>query len=163
MYLLLDPSFLPDWVEGTRLSDRHRGWVPESHLETITNSKIRQRNLSDALKLTTATAAVWAGRSEHTGGTPWVHSKGWDSQLSASNCWKLDYGHSVLQMRISVIELFTVVQQLKRCKNASQCSIGSHLFHSVEQYIAFRAKRELLRPAWKDIVTLLVQQTLYVL
>ncbi|KAL7394555.1 hypothetical protein ABVT39_027849 [Epinephelus coioides] len=46
------------WVEGTRLSDRHRGWVRESHLETITNSKVKQRNLSDALKLTTATAAV---------------------------------------------------------------------------------------------------------
>nr|XP_019948451.1 PREDICTED: rho guanine nucleotide exchange factor 5-like isoform X3 [Paralichthys olivaceus]XP_019948452.1 PREDICTED: rho guanine nucleotide exchange factor 5-like isoform X3 [Paralichthys olivaceus] len=46
------------WVEGTRLSDRHHGWVPESHLETITNSRVRQRNLSDALKLTTATAAV---------------------------------------------------------------------------------------------------------
>ncbi|XP_018538215.1 zinc finger CCCH domain-containing protein 13 isoform X1 [Lates calcarifer] len=46
------------WVEGTRLSDRHYGWVPESHLETITNSRVRQRNLSDALKLTTATAAV---------------------------------------------------------------------------------------------------------
>ncbi|XP_056142742.1 trichohyalin isoform X3 [Lampris incognitus] len=46
------------WVEGTRLSDRHRGWMPESHLETITNSRVRQRNLSDALKLTTATAAV---------------------------------------------------------------------------------------------------------
>ncbi|KAM6936555.1 uncharacterized protein arhgef5 isoform 1-T1 [Lycodopsis pacificus] len=46
------------WVEGTRLSDWHRGWVPESHLETITNSRVRQRNLEDALKLTTATAAV---------------------------------------------------------------------------------------------------------
>ncbi|XP_054477547.1 trichohyalin isoform X1 [Anoplopoma fimbria] len=46
------------WVEGTRLSDRHRGWVPESHLETITNSRVQQRNLEDALKLTTATAAV---------------------------------------------------------------------------------------------------------
>lgn len=46
------------WVEGTRLSDRHRGWVPKSHLETISNSRVRQRNLSDALKLTTATAAV---------------------------------------------------------------------------------------------------------
>ncbi|XP_063735272.1 trichohyalin isoform X2 [Eleginops maclovinus] len=46
------------WVEGTRLSDRHRGWVPDSHLETITNSKVRQRNLSDAIKLTTATAEV---------------------------------------------------------------------------------------------------------
>ncbi|CAK6966187.1 trichohyalin isoform X2 [Scomber scombrus] len=46
------------WVEGTRLSDRHRGWVPETHLETISNSRVRQRNLSDALKLTTATATV---------------------------------------------------------------------------------------------------------
>ncbi|XP_056301001.1 uncharacterized protein arhgef5 isoform X2 [Pseudoliparis swirei] len=46
------------WVEGTRLSDRHYGWVPESHLETITNARVRQRNLEDALKLTTATAAV---------------------------------------------------------------------------------------------------------
>ncbi|XP_008293984.1 trichohyalin isoform X2 [Stegastes partitus] len=47
-----------NWVEGTRLSDRHRGWVPKSHLETISSSRVRQRNLSDALKLTTATAAV---------------------------------------------------------------------------------------------------------
>nr|XP_046255082.1 rho guanine nucleotide exchange factor 19 isoform X3 [Scatophagus argus] len=46
------------WVEGTRLSDRQRGWVPESHLETISNSRVRQRNLSDALKLTAVTAAV---------------------------------------------------------------------------------------------------------
>ncbi|XP_068616254.1 trichohyalin isoform X2 [Brachionichthys hirsutus] len=46
------------WVEGTRVSDRHRGWVTNSHLETITNSRVRQRNLADALKLTTATAAV---------------------------------------------------------------------------------------------------------
>ncbi|XP_039973409.1 trichohyalin isoform X1 [Xiphias gladius] len=46
------------WVEGTRLSDRHHGWVPESHLEIISSSRVRQRNLSDALKLTTATAAV---------------------------------------------------------------------------------------------------------
>lgn len=48
------------WVEGTRLSDRHRGWIPESHLETISNYEIRKRNLSDALKLTTATAQVRA-------------------------------------------------------------------------------------------------------
>lgn len=47
-----------DWVEGTRLSDRNRGWVPKSHLETITNSRVRQRNLADALKVSTATAAV---------------------------------------------------------------------------------------------------------
>ncbi|XP_071029235.1 trichohyalin-like isoform X2 [Oncorhynchus clarkii lewisi] len=46
------------WVEGTRLSDRHRGWTPESHLETIASLRVRQRNLLDALKITTATAAV---------------------------------------------------------------------------------------------------------
>ncbi|XP_073342098.1 uncharacterized protein arhgef5 isoform X2 [Pagrus major] len=56
--LLVHQQSSDHWVEGTRLSDRHRGWVPESHLETITNSRVRQRNLSDALKLTTATAAV---------------------------------------------------------------------------------------------------------
>uniref|UniRef100_A0AAV2MCB9 Rho guanine nucleotide exchange factor 5 n=1 Tax=Knipowitschia caucasica TaxID=637954 RepID=A0AAV2MCB9_KNICA len=44
------------WVEGTRLSDRHRGWIPESHLDHISIPEIRERNLSDALKLTTATA-----------------------------------------------------------------------------------------------------------
>ncbi|XP_062321737.1 trichohyalin isoform X2 [Osmerus eperlanus] len=46
------------WVEGTRLSDRQRGWAPESHLETITSPRAQQRNLLDALKITTATAAV---------------------------------------------------------------------------------------------------------
>ncbi|KAK7886928.1 hypothetical protein WMY93_026549 [Mugilogobius chulae] len=44
------------WVEGTRLPDGQRGWIPESHLNTISNKDIRERNLSDALKLTTATA-----------------------------------------------------------------------------------------------------------
>lgn len=46
------------WVEGTRLSDRQRGWMPKSHLETITSSRVKKRNLLDALKLTAATAAV---------------------------------------------------------------------------------------------------------
>ncbi|KAM6968299.1 uncharacterized protein arhgef5 [Aplochiton taeniatus] len=46
------------WVEGTRLSDRQHGWAPVSHLETITSSRVRQRNLTDALKITTAAAAV---------------------------------------------------------------------------------------------------------
>ncbi|XP_028833753.1 rho guanine nucleotide exchange factor 19-like isoform X2 [Denticeps clupeoides] len=46
------------WVEGTRMSDRQRGWVPESHLELITSEKARQRNLMDSHKITTATAAL---------------------------------------------------------------------------------------------------------
>uniref|UniRef100_A0A3P8SPG5 Uncharacterized protein n=1 Tax=Amphiprion percula TaxID=161767 RepID=A0A3P8SPG5_AMPPE len=56
--ILVHQQSSDNWVEGTRLSDRHRGWMPKSHLETISNSRVRQRNLSDALKLTTATAAV---------------------------------------------------------------------------------------------------------
>ncbi|XP_034729988.1 trichohyalin isoform X1 [Etheostoma cragini] len=56
--ILVHQQSSDNWVEGTRLSDRHRGWLPKSHLETITNSRVRQRNLSDALTLTTATAAV---------------------------------------------------------------------------------------------------------
>ncbi|KAM6995313.1 uncharacterized protein arhgef5 [Tautogolabrus adspersus] len=56
--ILMHQQSSDHWVEGTRLSDRHRGWVPESHLETLSNSRVRQRNLSDALKLRTATAAV---------------------------------------------------------------------------------------------------------
>lgn len=53
-----------NWAEGTRLSDGHRGWVPKSHLENISSSRVRQRNLSDAVKLTTATAALSREGSE---------------------------------------------------------------------------------------------------
>ncbi|XP_059423397.1 zinc finger CCCH domain-containing protein 13-like isoform X2 [Carassius carassius] len=42
------------WVEGTRLSDRQRGWAPESHLETIVSDKARKRNLLDTMKIATA-------------------------------------------------------------------------------------------------------------
>ncbi|XP_072250162.1 uncharacterized protein arhgef5 isoform X3 [Leuresthes tenuis] len=56
--ILVHQDSSDNWVEGTKLSDRHRGWVPKSHLETISSSRVRQRNLSDALKLTTATATV---------------------------------------------------------------------------------------------------------
>uniref|UniRef100_A0A8C6KBW0 SH3 domain-containing protein n=1 Tax=Nothobranchius furzeri TaxID=105023 RepID=A0A8C6KBW0_NOTFU len=44
-----------DW---TKLSDLHRGWMPKSHLEAIVNPKVRKRNLSDALKVTNATATA---------------------------------------------------------------------------------------------------------
>eukprot|EP00066_Takifugu_rubripes_P014898 XP_011604164.1 PREDICTED: zinc finger CCCH domain-containing protein 13-like isoform X1 [Takifugu rubripes] len=56
--ILVHQQSTDHWVEGTRLSDRHRGWLPASHLETITNSRVRQHNLEDALKVSTATAAV---------------------------------------------------------------------------------------------------------
>lgn len=56
--LLYYGFFFTGWVEGTKLSDRQRGWVKADSLETITNSRVRNRNLTDAQKLTTATAAV---------------------------------------------------------------------------------------------------------
>ncbi|KAL6488604.1 hypothetical protein MHYP_G00023450 [Metynnis hypsauchen] len=56
--LLVHQQSSDGWVEGTRLSDRHRGWAPESHLETIHSEKARQRNLADTLKITAATATV---------------------------------------------------------------------------------------------------------
>lgn len=56
--LLVHQQSRDGWVEGTRLSDRHRGWAPESHLEIIHSEKARQCNLVDALKITAATATV---------------------------------------------------------------------------------------------------------
>lgn len=56
--LLVHQHSSDGWVEGTRMSDRHRGWAPDSHLETITNEKARERNLMDVHKITTATAAL---------------------------------------------------------------------------------------------------------
>ncbi|XP_017165200.1 rho guanine nucleotide exchange factor 19 isoform X4 [Poecilia reticulata] len=47
-----------NWIQGTRLSDQHFGWVPNSHLQVISNDKVKKRNLSDALTLTKAKAAV---------------------------------------------------------------------------------------------------------
>uniref|UniRef100_H2M906 Uncharacterized protein n=2 Tax=Oryzias latipes TaxID=8090 RepID=H2M906_ORYLA len=58
--ILVHQDSSDNWVEGTRLSDFQRGWVLKSHLETISNSKVKERNLSDAFKLTTATAATVA-------------------------------------------------------------------------------------------------------
>ncbi|CAI5663884.1 unnamed protein product [Oreochromis niloticus] len=56
--ILVHQESSDNWVEGTKLSDRQRGWVPKSHLETIASSRIKNHNLSDALKLTAATATA---------------------------------------------------------------------------------------------------------
>ncbi|KAG7469332.1 hypothetical protein MATL_G00127750 [Megalops atlanticus] len=50
--LLVHQQSSDGWVEGTRLSDRQRGWAPESHLEIIVSAKARQRNLLDTHKIT---------------------------------------------------------------------------------------------------------------
>ncbi|XP_026140029.1 zinc finger CCCH domain-containing protein 13-like isoform X2 [Carassius auratus] len=52
--LLVHQQSSDGWVEGTRLSDRQRGWAPESHLETIVSDKARKRNLLDTVKIATA-------------------------------------------------------------------------------------------------------------
>ncbi|KAG9344926.1 hypothetical protein JZ751_009466 [Albula glossodonta] len=54
--LLVHQQSSDGWIEGTRLSDRQRGWAPESHLETIVSARTRQRNLLDTHKITTITA-----------------------------------------------------------------------------------------------------------
>uniref|UniRef100_A0A0E9WKV7 SH3 domain-containing protein n=1 Tax=Anguilla anguilla TaxID=7936 RepID=A0A0E9WKV7_ANGAN len=54
--LLVHQHSSDGWIEGTRLSDRQRGWAPDSHLETITSARARQRNLLDTHKITTITA-----------------------------------------------------------------------------------------------------------
>ncbi|KAK5603387.1 hypothetical protein CRENBAI_008652 [Crenichthys baileyi] len=55
--ILVHQDSADNWVEGTRLSDLHCGWVPKSHLKVISNDIIKKRNLSDALTLTKAKAA----------------------------------------------------------------------------------------------------------
>ncbi|XP_051574173.1 zinc finger CCCH domain-containing protein 13-like isoform X4 [Myxocyprinus asiaticus] len=52
--LLVHKQSTDGWVEATRLSDRQRGWAPESHLETIISDKARKRNLLDTMKIATA-------------------------------------------------------------------------------------------------------------
>ncbi|XP_056618455.1 trichohyalin isoform X2 [Triplophysa dalaica] len=52
--LLVTQQSTDGWVEGTRLSDRQRGWAPDSHLETIVNDKTKKRNLLDTMKIATA-------------------------------------------------------------------------------------------------------------
>ncbi|XP_052002607.1 zinc finger CCCH domain-containing protein 13-like [Xyrauchen texanus] len=52
--LLVHKQSTDGWVEATRLSDRQRGWAPESHLETIVSGKARKRNLLDTMKIATA-------------------------------------------------------------------------------------------------------------
>ncbi|XP_026084770.1 rho guanine nucleotide exchange factor 5-like isoform X1 [Carassius auratus] len=52
--LLVHQQSTDGWVEGTRLSDRQRGWAPVSHLETIVSDKARKRNLLDTVKIATA-------------------------------------------------------------------------------------------------------------
>nr|XP_023648532.1 uncharacterized protein LOC111833966 isoform X2 [Paramormyrops kingsleyae] len=54
--LLVHQQSSDGWVEGTRLSDRQRGWAPNGHLEPIVNARARQRNLLDTQKIKTATA-----------------------------------------------------------------------------------------------------------
>ncbi|KPP67451.1 hypothetical protein Z043_113954, partial [Scleropages formosus] len=54
--LLVHQQSSDGWVEGTRLSDRLRGWAPDSHLETIVSERARKRNLLDTQKITNAAA-----------------------------------------------------------------------------------------------------------
>ncbi|XP_055065564.2 uncharacterized protein arhgef5 isoform X2 [Misgurnus anguillicaudatus] len=52
--LLVHEQSSDGWVEVTRLSDRQRGWAPDSHVETIVSDKTKKRNLLDTMKIATA-------------------------------------------------------------------------------------------------------------
>nr|XP_033778295.1 rho guanine nucleotide exchange factor 19 [Geotrypetes seraphini] len=43
------------WIEGTRLSDGERGWIPKTHVEEITSKNARLRNLRENNRIKNAT------------------------------------------------------------------------------------------------------------
>lgn len=53
--LLLPPA---GWMEGIRLSDGERGWVPATHVEEITNKNARLRNLRENKRIKHATSKL---------------------------------------------------------------------------------------------------------
>lgn len=46
------------WMEGIRLSDGERGWVPATHVEEITNKNARLRNLRENKRIKHATSKL---------------------------------------------------------------------------------------------------------
>lgn len=51
------------WIEGIRLSDGERGWVPKGHMEEITSRSARLRNLRENDRLKHATRKLEQGQA----------------------------------------------------------------------------------------------------
>ena len=46
------------WLEGVRLADGEKGWVPQAHVEEIGSLNARLRNLRENKRITSATSKL---------------------------------------------------------------------------------------------------------
>lgn len=48
----------PGWLEGVRLADGEKGWVPQAYVEEISSLSARLRNLRENKRITSATSKL---------------------------------------------------------------------------------------------------------
>lgn len=53
--MLLLACVPPGWLEGVRLADGEKGWVPHAYVEEISSLSARLRNLRENKRITSAT------------------------------------------------------------------------------------------------------------
>lgn len=46
------------WLEGVRLADGEKGWVPQAHVEEISSLSARLRNLRENKRVTSASSKL---------------------------------------------------------------------------------------------------------
>lgn len=54
--MLLLSCVPPGWLEGVRLADGEKGWVPQAYVEEISSLSARLRNLRENKRITSATS-----------------------------------------------------------------------------------------------------------
>lgn len=58
MLLVLLLAVSLGWLEGVRLADGERGWVPQAYVEEIGSLSARLRNLREIKRVTSATSKL---------------------------------------------------------------------------------------------------------
>lgn len=48
----------PGWLEGVRLADGEKGWVPQAHVEEISSLSARLRNLREYKRVSNASSKL---------------------------------------------------------------------------------------------------------
>lgn len=56
--MLLLASVSLGWLEGVRLADGEKGWVPQAYVEEISSLSARLRNLRENKRITSATSKL---------------------------------------------------------------------------------------------------------
>lgn len=51
-------SVFPGWLEGVRLADGEKGWVPQAHVEEISSLSARLRNLREYKRVSNASSKL---------------------------------------------------------------------------------------------------------